>query len=154
MHSELLGFNILGMNHGPTVLQFLTNLRYLEVLLLPMGYFSASRSCVVELSRQMSLSWDLVVEPSQLGSLKGLCGTRNTRVYTGSAPYGEGKSLRPVEVVLIRVSITRELNSYTWLSIRLLSPLNRCRVVPLYREADAQQPLESRPAHKSVRLGL
>ena len=23
-------------------------------------------------------------------------GTRNTRVYTGSAPYGEGKSLRPV----------------------------------------------------------
>ena len=34
---------------------------------------------VVELSRQMSSSWDLVVEPSQLGSLKGLCGTRDTR---------------------------------------------------------------------------
>ena len=64
------------------------------------------------------------------------------------------KALRPVEVVLIRVSITRELNSYARLSIRLLSSLNRCRVVPLYREADAQQPLESRPAHKSVRLGL
>ena len=32
-----MGFNILGMNYGPTVLQFLTNLRYLEVLLL--GYF-------------------------------------------------------------------------------------------------------------------
>ena len=58
------------------------------------------------------------------------------------------------EVVLIRVTITRELNSYARLSMRLLSPLNRCRVVPLYREADAQQPLESRPAHKSVRLGL
>ena len=42
--------------------------------------------------------------------LKGVNGTRNTRVYTGSAPYGEGKSLRPVEVVLIRVSMTRELN--------------------------------------------
>ena len=37
--SKLLGFNILGMNHGPTVLQFLTNLRYLEVLLLQLGYF-------------------------------------------------------------------------------------------------------------------
>ena len=28
-------------------------------------------------------------------------------VYTGSAPYGEGKSLRPVEVVLLRVLMTR-----------------------------------------------
>ena len=57
-------------------------------------------------------------------------------------------------VILIRVTIARELNSYARLSMRLLSPSNRCRVVPLYREADAQQPLESRPAHKSVRLGL
>ena len=32
--------------------------------------------------------------------------------------------------------------------------LNRCRFVPLYREADAQQLSESRPAHRSVRLGL
>ena len=38
--------------------------------------------------------------------------------YTGSAPYGEGKSLHPVEVVLIRVSMTRELNCYAWLSTR------------------------------------
>ena len=94
------------------------------------------------------------MEPSPLGSLKGLNGTRNTRVYTGSAPYGEGKSLRPVEVVLIRVSMTRELNCYAWLSTRSFLSLNRCRVVPLYREADAQQLSESRPAHKSVRLGL
>ena len=94
------------------------------------------------------------MEPSQLGSLKGLCGTRNTRVYTGSAPYGEGKSLRLVEVVLIRVSMTRELSCYAWLSIRSFLSLNRCRVVPLYREADAQQLLESRPAHTSVRLSL
>ena len=28
--------------------------------------------------------------------LEGVMWTRNTRVYTGSAPYGEGKSLRPV----------------------------------------------------------
>ena len=58
------------------------------------------------------------------------------------------------EVLLIRVTIARELNSYARFSMRLLLPLNRCRVLPLYREADAQQPLESRPAHKSVRLGL
>ena len=94
------------------------------------------------------------MEPSLLGSLKGLSGTRNTRVYTGSAPYGEGKSLRPVEVVLIRVSMTRELNCFAWLSTRSFLSLNRCRVVPLYREADALQLSESRPAHKSVRLGL
>ena len=94
------------------------------------------------------------MEPSQLGSLKGLSGIRNTRGYTGSAPYGEGKSLRPVEVVLIRVSMTRELNCYARLSMISFLSLNRCRVVPLYREADAQQLSESRPAHKSVRLGL
>ena len=57
------------------------------------------------------------------------------------------------EVVLIRVTITRELNCYAWLSTRSFLPLNRCRVVPLYREVDAQQLSESRPAHKSVRLG-
>ena len=57
-------------------------------------------------------------------------------------------------MILIRVTIARELNSYARLLIRLLSSLNRYRVVPLYREADAQQPLKSRPAHKSVRLGL
>ena len=57
--------------------------------------------------------------------LEGVNGTRNTRVYTGSAPYGEGKSLRPVEVVLIRVSMTRELNCYAWLSMRSCLSLNR-----------------------------
>ena len=93
------------------------------------------------------------MEPSQLGSWKGLYGTRNTRVYTGSAPYGDGKSLRPVGVELIRVTIARELNCFARFSTILLS-LNRCQVVPLYREADAQQLSESRPAHKSVWLGL
>ena len=58
------------------------------------------------------------------------------------------------EVVLIRVTITRELNCYARLSMRLFLSLNRCRVVPLYREADAQQLSESWPSHKSVRLGL
>ena len=36
---KLLVFNILSMNPGPTVLQFLTSLRYLEVLLSQLGYF-------------------------------------------------------------------------------------------------------------------
>ena len=58
------------------------------------------------------------------------------------------------EVVLIKVTITRELNRYARLSMRLFLFLNRYRVVPLYREAGAQQLSESRPAHKSVWLGL
>ena len=58
------------------------------------------------------------------------------------------------EVILIRVTITRELNCYARLLRRLFLFLNRCRVVPLYREADALQLSESRSAHKSVRLGL
>ena len=94
------------------------------------------------------------MEPSQLRSLKGLKRNKGHGGYTGSAPYGEGKSLRPVEVVLIMVSMTRELDCYAWLSMRSYLSLNRRRVVPLYREVDAQRPSESRPAHKSVRLGL
>ena len=39
LRSKLLGFNILDMNHGPTVLQFLSNLLYLKVFLLRLGYF-------------------------------------------------------------------------------------------------------------------
>ena len=94
------------------------------------------------------------MEPSQLGSLKGLSRTRNTRVILVRPLTVKVKAYVQFEVVLIRVSITRELNRYARLSMRLFLSLNRCRVVPLYREADAQQPLESRPAHKSVRLGL
>ena len=71
--------------------------------------------------------------------LEGVKRDKEHEGYTGSAPYGEGKSLRPVEVVLIRVSMTRELNCYAWLSTRSFFPLNHCRVVPLYREVDAQK---------------
>ena len=39
--------------------------------------------------------------------LKGVKRDKEHEGYTGSAPYGEGKSLRPVEVVLLRVSTTR-----------------------------------------------
>ena len=36
------------------------------------------------------------------------------------------------EVLLIRVSMTRELNGYAWLSMRSFLSLNRRRVIPLY----------------------
>ena len=39
--------------------------------------------------------------------LKGVKWDKGHEDYTGSAPYVEGKSLRPVEVVLLRVSLTR-----------------------------------------------
>ena len=54
--------------------------------------------------------------------LKGVKRNKEHGGYTGSAPYGEGESLRLVEVVLITVSMTRELNRYAWLSISCLSP--------------------------------
>ena len=55
--------------------------------------FTGGTLCVVALSRQMSLWKDLVMEPSQLGSLKGLKRDKGHEGYTGSASYGEGKSL-------------------------------------------------------------
>ena len=94
------------------------------------------------------------MEPLQLGSLKGLNGTRNTRVILVRPLTVKVKAYVQFEVVLIRVSMTRELNCYAWPSTRSSLPLNRRRVVPLYREVDAQRLSESRPAHKSVRLGL
>ena len=39
--------------------------------------------------------------------LKGVKRDKEHEGYTGSAPYVEGKSLLPVEVVLLKVSMTR-----------------------------------------------
>ena len=87
--------------------------------------------------------------------LEGVNAGQGTRGFILVRPLTvKVKAYVQFEVVLIRVSMTRELNCYARLSMRLFLSLNRCRVVPLYREADAQQPLETRPAHKSVRLGL
>ena len=87
--------------------------------------------------------------------LEGVNAGQGTRGFILVRPLTvKVKAYVQFEVVLIRVSMTRELNRYAWLSLRLLSPPNRCRVIPLYREADALQLSESRPAHKSVRLGL
>ena len=41
------------------------------------------------------------MEPSQLGSLKGLEWDKGHGVYTGSAPCGEGNGLIQFEVVLL-----------------------------------------------------
>ena len=87
--------------------------------------------------------------------LEGVNAGQGTRGFILVRPLTvKVKAYVQFEVVLIRVTITRELNSCARLSMRLLSSLNRCRVVPLYREADALQLSEPRPAHKSVRLGL
>ena len=63
---------------------------------------------VVELSRQMSSCKDLVVEPSQLGSLKGLNGTRNMRVILVRPLTVKVKAYDPVLSGIAYVSITRE----------------------------------------------
>ena len=57
------------------------------------------------------------MEPSLLGSLKGLIGTKDTgEFYTSSALYDEGKSLRLVGFGIAGVLITKRLNSPAWLS--------------------------------------
>ena len=95
------------------------------------------------------------MEPSLRVNLKGLKRTRDAREFILVRPLTvKVKAYVQFEVVLIRVSMTWELNCYAWLSMRSFLSLSRCRVVPLYRKADAQQLSESRPAHKSVRLGL
>jgi hypothetical protein len=94
------------------------------------------------------------VEPSQLGSLNGLIGTKDTRFILVRPLMVKVKAYVQFAVVLIRVSMTRELNCYAWLSTRLFLSLNRCRVVPLYREVDAPRLSESRLAYNSIRLGL
>ena len=100
----------------------------------------------------------------ELGLSRGAIATRNLEgVNAGQGTRGfilvrpltvKVKAYVQFEVILIRVTITSELNCYARLSMRLFLSLNRGRVIPLYREADAQQLSESRPAHKSVRLGL
>ena len=57
------------------------------------------------------------MEPSQLGSLKGLNGTRNTGVILVRPLTVKVKAYVQFEVLLIRVTIAGELNRYPWLSI-------------------------------------
>ena len=65
-------------------------------------------SSVVELSRQMSSCKDLVVEPLQLGSLKGLNGTKDTRFILVRPLTAKVKAYDPVLCGIAYESITRE----------------------------------------------
>ena len=47
---------------------------------------------------------------------------RHEKVYTSSAPYDEGKSLRLVEIGIAEVSISKRLNSPAWFSIDYFFP--------------------------------
>ena len=71
----------------------------------------------MELSRQMSSCKDLVVEPSQLGSLKGLNGTKDTKIILVRPLTVKVKAYVQLRWYLLKVSMTRELNRYAWLSI-------------------------------------
>src|SRR4051812_18568975 len=102
----------------------------------------------MELSRQMSSCKDLVVEPSQLGSLKGLIGTKDTRGFILVQPLTVKEGLRLVGLVLLEVSMTRERDMLCLALDELFLTLSRRRVVPLYTRVDALRPTESRAAHK------
>ena len=89
------------------------------------------------------------MEPSQLGSLKVLNRDKGHEDYTGSAPYGEGKSLRSSfewDCLCLDYQGAESLD----LAFDLMLPaLNRHWVGPLYTQVDAWWPTESLPAHKS-----
>ena len=80
--------------------------------------------------------------------LKGVNQDKGHGVYTSSAPYGEGKSLRSSfewDCLCLDYQGAKSLD----LALDLMLPaLNRRRVVPLYTEVDTQRLSESRPAHK------
>ena len=80
--------------------------------------------------------------------LKGVNRDKGHGVYTGSAPYGEGKSLRPSfewDCLCLDYQGAKSLDLA--LDLMLLA-LNCRRVIPLYTEVDAQRLSESRSAHR------
>ena len=80
--------------------------------------------------------------------LKGVNWDKGHGVYTGSVPYGEGKSLRSNFEWDCLCLDYQGANSLDLALDLMLLVLNRRRVVPLYTEVDAQRLTESRPAHK------
>ena len=92
------------------------------------------------------------MEPSQLGSLKGLIGTKDTRGFILVWPLTV--KVRPTSSwVGIDVSMTRERDALCPILDELFLALSRQQVVPLYTRVDALWPTEPRPAYNSVRLG-
>ena len=87
------------------------------------------------------------MEPSQLGSLKGLIGTKDTRGFILVRPLTV--KVRPTSSwVGIDVSMTRERDTLCPALDELFLALSRQQVVPLYTRVDALWLIESRPAYK------
>ena len=80
--------------------------------------------------------------------LEGVNRDKRHEVYTGSAPYGEGKSLRSGFEWGCLCLDNQGADPLDLALVLMLLALNRRRVVPLYTEVDAQRLIESRPAHK------
>ena len=92
------------------------------------------------------------MEPLQLGSLKGLIETKDTRGFILVRPLTV--KVRPTSSwVGIDVSMTRERDTLCLALDELFLALSLQQVVPLYTQVDALWPMESRPAYNSVRLG-
>ena len=96
---------------------------------------------------------DVLVEGLSRGAiatrkLKGVNRDKGYQVYTGSAPYGEGKSLRSNFEWDCLCLDNQEAESLDLALELWFRTLNRRRVVPLYTDIDAQWLTESRPAHK------
>ena len=87
------------------------------------------------------------MEPSQLGSLKGLNGTKDTRGFILVRPLTV-KVRHTSSWVGIDVSMTRERDTLCPVLDELFLALSRHQVVPLYTRVDALRLTESRPAYK------
>ena len=96
---------------------------------------------------------DVLVEGLSCGAittrkLKGVNQDKGHEVYTGSAPCGEGKSLRSSFEWDCLCLDYQGANPLDLALDLMLLVLNRRRVIPLYTEVDTQWPTESRPVHK------
>ena len=87
------------------------------------------------------------MEPSQLGSLKGLKRDKGHEGYTGSTPYGEGKTLLQLRWNYKGFD-DQGANPLCLATDLMFSLLSRRRVIPLYTRADVPRPRVSRPAYK------
>ena len=86
------------------------------------------------------------MEPSQLGSLKGLIGTKDTRDFILVRPLTV--KVRPTSSwVGIDVSMTRERDTLCLALDGLFLALSHPQVVPLYTRVDALRLTESQPAY-------
>ena len=87
------------------------------------------------------------MEPSQLGSLKGLNGTKDTRGFILVRPLTV--KVRPTSSwVGIDVSMTRERDTLCLALDELFLALSRQWVIPLYTRVDALRLTESRSVYK------